>query len=163
MAIRVELPPLPQFDSLNDRSSLSQRWKAWTRRLETYLVASNINDDEQKRALLLPSRLRNTGHLRHANTFLPQGGFGGFGRTPPPTGEFRKISDACREKPLQQGGLYPVRHVFECVYSSPVRVRSSTRNYYLLLVVDSPPSPLFFVFCLRFQDFGRLFLFQEPV
>ena len=53
MATRVDLPPLPQFDSLSDRSSLSQRWKAWTRRFETYLVATNITDDEQKRAMLL--------------------------------------------------------------------------------------------------------------
>ena len=53
MATRVDLPPLPQFDPLTDRSSLSQRWQAWTRRFETYLIATNITDDKQKRAMLL--------------------------------------------------------------------------------------------------------------
>ena len=53
MATRVDLPPLPQFDPLSDQSSLSQRWKSWTKRFETYLVAANITDDQQKRAMLL--------------------------------------------------------------------------------------------------------------
>ena len=53
MATRVDLPPLPQSDPLSDQSSLSQRWKSWTKRFETYLVAANITDDKQKRAMLL--------------------------------------------------------------------------------------------------------------
>ena len=53
MATRVDLPPLPQFDPLSDQSSLSQRWKSWTKRFETYLVAANITDDQQKRAMVL--------------------------------------------------------------------------------------------------------------
>ena len=53
MATRVDLPPLPQFDPLSDQSSLSQRWKSWTKRFETYLLAANITDDQQKRAMLL--------------------------------------------------------------------------------------------------------------
>lgn len=34
-------------------SLLSQRWKTWKKRFETYLIALNITDDKQKRALLL--------------------------------------------------------------------------------------------------------------
>ena len=53
MAQRVEVTPLPPFDPLSDPSSLSQRWKTWKRRFETYLVAVGVTDDNQKRALLL--------------------------------------------------------------------------------------------------------------
>ena len=45
--------PLPPFDPVGDPTSLSQRWKSWKRRFETYLVALNITDDKQKPALLL--------------------------------------------------------------------------------------------------------------
>ena len=53
MAQRVDVKPLPTFDPLSDSSSLSQRWKLWKRRFETYLIAINVTDDTQKRALLL--------------------------------------------------------------------------------------------------------------
>ena len=53
MATIVDLPHLPQFDPLSDQSSLSQRWKAWTKRFETYLVATNITEDGQKWAMVL--------------------------------------------------------------------------------------------------------------
>ena len=53
MATRVDLPPLPPFDALSDQSSLSQRWKTWIKRFETYIVATNITDDKPKRAMLL--------------------------------------------------------------------------------------------------------------
>ena len=41
------------FDPLSDPSSLSQRWKTWKRRCETYLIALNVTDNKQKRAVLL--------------------------------------------------------------------------------------------------------------
>ena len=53
MAARIDLTPLQVFDSISDPSSISQRWKSWKRRFETYLIALNITDDKQKRALLL--------------------------------------------------------------------------------------------------------------
>ena len=53
MATRVDLPPLPPFDPLNDQSSLSQQWKTWIKQFETYILATNIADDKQKRAMLL--------------------------------------------------------------------------------------------------------------
>ena len=57
MATRVDLPPMPPFDPLSDplsdRSSLSQRWKAWNKQFETYLVATNITNEGQKQAMLL--------------------------------------------------------------------------------------------------------------
>ena len=53
MVVKPDLPPLPPFDPLTEPSLLSQRWKAWTKRFQTYLAAMNIVDDKQKRALLL--------------------------------------------------------------------------------------------------------------
>ena len=46
---KIDIPPLPPFDPM----SLSQRWKTWKRRFETYLVAINVTDAKKKRALLL--------------------------------------------------------------------------------------------------------------
>jgi hypothetical protein len=53
MAHKVNVAPLPPFDPASDPSSLGQRWKTWKRRFETFLVAVNVTDDKQKRALLL--------------------------------------------------------------------------------------------------------------
>ena len=53
MAAKIDLAPLPPFDPVTEPSSLCQRWKAWKRRFETYLVALNVTEDKQKRALLL--------------------------------------------------------------------------------------------------------------
>ena len=48
--MRPDVNPLPPFDPVGDPTSLSQRWK---RRFEMYLLALNITEDKQKRALLL--------------------------------------------------------------------------------------------------------------
>ena len=53
MAVHLEVHPLPPFDPTSDPTSVDQRWKTWLKRFETYLVALNITDDKQKRALLL--------------------------------------------------------------------------------------------------------------
>lgn len=53
MAVRLEVHPLPPFDPTSDPTSVDQRWKTWSKRFETYLVALNITEDKQKRALLL--------------------------------------------------------------------------------------------------------------
>ena len=53
MAGRNDLSPLATFDPVSDPSSLSQRWNSWKRRFEIYAAALNINDDKQKRAVLL--------------------------------------------------------------------------------------------------------------
>ena len=50
---RIELVPLVPFNPLSDPSSLSQCWKTWKLRFETYLVALNVMDKKQKQALLL--------------------------------------------------------------------------------------------------------------
>eukprot|EP00795_Rhopilema_esculentum_P011693 gene11693-17_t len=52
-AARLDLLPLPPFDPVSDPTSISQRWQHWKRRFETYLLAVNITDNAQKRALLL--------------------------------------------------------------------------------------------------------------
>ena len=53
MAARPDVTPLPSFDPVGDPTSLSQRWTTWKKRFETYLIALNITEDKQKRALLL--------------------------------------------------------------------------------------------------------------
>ena len=53
MATKLDLASLPPFDPISDPTSLSQRWKIWKRRFETYLVAVGVTYDQQKRALLL--------------------------------------------------------------------------------------------------------------
>ena len=53
MAVKPDLPRLPPFDPVSEPSSLSQRWKKWTKRFDTYVAALKVEDDKQKRALLL--------------------------------------------------------------------------------------------------------------
>ena len=53
MAAKIEVHPLTPFDPVSDPTSLGQRWKRWKHRFKTYLVAVDVKDDKQKRALLL--------------------------------------------------------------------------------------------------------------
>ena len=53
MAGRIEVHPLAPFDPVGEPTSIGQRWKAWRRRFETYLIALDVKNDAQKRALLL--------------------------------------------------------------------------------------------------------------
>ena len=50
---RIDVTPLPPFDPVSDPTSVGQHWTQWKRRFETYLVAANVKDDAQQRALLL--------------------------------------------------------------------------------------------------------------
>ena len=52
-AAKIEVPPLIPFDPISEPTTVSQRWKALKRRFEIYLIAVNVKDDAQKRALLL--------------------------------------------------------------------------------------------------------------
>ena len=49
MAGRIEVHPLSSFDPVGDPTSIGH----WRRRFETYLVALDVKDNTQKRALLL--------------------------------------------------------------------------------------------------------------
>ena len=46
-------PTLPQFDAYSDPSSIASRWKDWLEQFEIFLMAAKIEDEKQKRALLL--------------------------------------------------------------------------------------------------------------
>ncbi len=50
---KIDVSPLTPFDPISEPTSLSHRWKVWKRRFETYLVAVDVKDNAQKRALLL--------------------------------------------------------------------------------------------------------------
>ena len=50
---KIEVPSLIPFDPISEPTSLSQRWKAWKPRFEIYLIAVNVQNNAQKRALLL--------------------------------------------------------------------------------------------------------------
>ena len=47
------LPSIQPFNPSGDPSNLSQRWCKWKKSLEYFLLASGINDEKRKRALLL--------------------------------------------------------------------------------------------------------------
>lgn len=47
------LPHFPMFDFHTEPSSVGSRWKKWQSRFDNYLQAFNIEEDKQKRALLL--------------------------------------------------------------------------------------------------------------
>ena len=53
MAVRIDVSPLQPFDPVSDPPLISQRWNQWNRRFETYLIAVNVTDNAQKKALLL--------------------------------------------------------------------------------------------------------------
>lgn len=50
-----QIPILEPFDCEGDTASISFRWQRWKRALEIYFVATNINDQNKKRAVLLHS------------------------------------------------------------------------------------------------------------
>ena len=53
VAGRIDLTPLSVFDPISDPTSIGQRWKSWKRRFDIYVIAVNITEDKQKRAVLL--------------------------------------------------------------------------------------------------------------
>ena len=48
----MEHEGLPPF-SVNPADTASNRWEKWIRRLENFLIAKDINEDDRKRAMLL--------------------------------------------------------------------------------------------------------------
>ena len=53
MAGKLNFTPLLPFDPLCEPSSLSQWWKSWIKRFETYIFTMKITDSNQKHVLLL--------------------------------------------------------------------------------------------------------------
>ena len=53
MATGLDLSGLGQFDPYSDPTSISIRWKEWSKRFERFVVAMNLKDETRKRALLL--------------------------------------------------------------------------------------------------------------
>ena len=53
MATTLQLPAIPPFSVTSDQTTLVQRWSKWVKGLEYFLVASNITDKKQRRAVLL--------------------------------------------------------------------------------------------------------------
>ena len=53
MATTLQLPAIPPFSVTSDQTTLRQRWSKWVKGLEYFLVASNIKDKKQRRAVLL--------------------------------------------------------------------------------------------------------------
>ena len=47
-----QAPPIAPFN-VEDPKNITVRWIRWTKRLETYITATGITDDKQKRSLLL--------------------------------------------------------------------------------------------------------------
>ena len=53
MAAKFDLMPMQPFDPDREPNTSAEQWKKWTRRFQTYLIAANVTDNKQKRALLL--------------------------------------------------------------------------------------------------------------
>ena len=53
MATPLQLPAIQPFSVTTDQTTLGQRWSKWVKGLEYFLVASNVTDKKQKRAVLL--------------------------------------------------------------------------------------------------------------
>ena len=53
MASSNHLQPMPIFEPKSDPTNTSTHWTQWLERFNTYLVAANIKDEPQKRAILL--------------------------------------------------------------------------------------------------------------
>ena len=53
MATTLHLPAIPPFSVTSDQTTLGQCWSKWVKGLEYFLVASNITDKKQRRAVLL--------------------------------------------------------------------------------------------------------------
>lgn len=51
----TQVPTIEPFDCEGDPTSLGSRWERWKRALEIYFVATNTNDQNKKRAILLHS------------------------------------------------------------------------------------------------------------
>ena len=72
MARRIDLTPMPLFDAHGSPSSLGQHWKQWLTRSQTYVTASGITDDTQKRTMITAtsgkhSITRNVSFFKHFN------------------------------------------------------------------------------------------------
>ncbi len=50
---RLAVSPLAPFDPVSDPPSVGHRWALWKHHFETYLIAINITNDAQIRALVL--------------------------------------------------------------------------------------------------------------
>lgn len=48
----LQAPPIASFD-IDDPNNIGTRWDMWNKRLEVYITATGLEDDKQKRALLL--------------------------------------------------------------------------------------------------------------
>ena len=53
MAVSLNVSAVQPFDAHGDANSLCQRWERWIRSFELYVGASGVQDDNQKRQLLL--------------------------------------------------------------------------------------------------------------
>jgi hypothetical protein len=47
-----QAPPIAPFN-VEDPNNIGIRWERWTKRLETYITATGLTEDKQKRSLLL--------------------------------------------------------------------------------------------------------------
>ena len=52
-AVAIQLPPVKEFDSKGDSSTVSQRWQKWKKAFICFLNATGIHNNNQKRATLL--------------------------------------------------------------------------------------------------------------
>jgi len=54
-AVNVDVAPLPQFDCSGDPTSITPRWKRWKKAFQFYIDGKGVQNNDQKKALLLHS------------------------------------------------------------------------------------------------------------
>jgi len=55
MAINLDVTPLPPFDCSGDPTSVGPHWKRWKKAFQFYVDGKGVQNNDQKRALLLHS------------------------------------------------------------------------------------------------------------
>lgn len=65
MAGKIDLRSLPIFDPVSDPSSLSQQWKAWKRRFETFYLIAVMTS-----FAAVSNRARDSGAVSHSSRSL---------------------------------------------------------------------------------------------
>ena len=62
---KIGLTPLLPFDPRGNPSSLSQRWKIWTKHSQTYKAAMNLMNNKQEGTPTVSGRRSNTKNIRN--------------------------------------------------------------------------------------------------
>ena len=73
MAAQLQVPSVPPFSPKGDPTNVAQRWKKWIKPFEYFVLASGIQEDNRKRAILLHLVGQETQEIFETLTLLQKG------------------------------------------------------------------------------------------